>query len=38
MSPQEKRLRIVRQVVIFGAVMVAFLIYVTYRLKTGDFG
>ena len=38
MSPQEKKQRILRQIAIFGTVLVVFLIYTAYRLKTGNFG
>jgi hypothetical protein len=38
MSPQEKKQRILRQIAIFGTVLVVFLIYTAYRLKAGNFG
>jgi len=38
LSPQEKRMRMIRQVVIFGIVLPAFLGFTVYRLKTGNFG
>ncbi len=38
LSPQEKRMRMIRQVVIFGIVLPAFLDFTVYRLKTGNFG
>lgn len=38
MSPEEKKSRILRQVAIFGTVLVGFLAYVGYRLATGNFG
>jgi hypothetical protein len=37
-SPQEKRMRMLRQVVIFGIVLAAFLGFAAYRLETGNFG
>ncbi len=38
MTPQEKKLRIIRQIAIFGTVLAVFLIYNAYKLKTGHFG
>jgi len=38
LSPQEKRMRMIRQVVIIGIVLPAFLDFTVYRLKTGNFG
>jgi len=38
LSPQEKRLRVIRQIVIFGIVLIAFLGFAAYRIKTGNFG
>jgi hypothetical protein len=38
MDAKEKKTRILRQIAIFGTVLVVFVIYALYRLKTGDLG
>lgn len=38
MTPDEKRARIIRQIAIFGTVLVVFVIYTLYRLKVDNLG